>query len=150
MADVGRFRNVELPEMDEASVGSAGVKNGAVFIQSSTFGELPESFGIEKEFDKSWLLITNAAEEVEQEITESGCSLSAATSIEASAFGCDMKVLNRALNRVLEKAQANSLEFLEIVEISRHQDSGLEYVSILARARKIQREPASETILAVL
>jgi hypothetical protein len=50
----------------------------------------------------------------------------------------------------LEKAQENALEFLEIVEISRHQGSGLDYVSILARARKIQRELASETILAVV
>jgi hypothetical protein len=150
MADVGRFKNVDLSEMAGAGAGSAAVKKGTILVQSSAFGELPESFGIEKEFDKSWLLIANAAEEVEQQITKSGCSFSAATSIEASAFGCDSKVLNRAVNRVLEKAQKNALEFLEIVEISRHQDAGLDYVSILARGRRIQRELASEPILAVL
>ncbi len=150
MADVGRFRNVGLSELDGAGGGSAAVKKGTVFVQSSKFGELPESFGTEKQLDKSWLVITNAAEEVEQEITESGCSLSAATSLEASAFGCDSKVLNRAFNRLLGKAQENALEFLEIVEISRHQDSGLDYVSILARGRRIQRKPALQTALAVV
>jgi hypothetical protein len=36
------------------------------------------------------------------------------------------------------------------VEISRHQESGLDYVSILARATRIQNELASEPILAAV
>jgi hypothetical protein len=58
MADVGRFRYVDLSEMDGAGAGTATVKRGTVLVQSSAFGELPESFGIEKKFDKSWPLPT--------------------------------------------------------------------------------------------
>jgi hypothetical protein len=61
--------------------------------------------------------------------------------IEASAFGCDSKVLERAVNRALQKAADDELDALEITGVTLQQGSGLDYVSIFARARTVRREP---------
>ena len=60
--------------------------------------------------------------------------------IEASAFGCDSKVLERAVNRALQKAADAELDSLEITGVTVRQDSGLDYVSVFARATTIGRD----------
>ena len=61
--------------------------------------------------------------------------------IEASAFDCDSKVLERAVSRALQKAADDELDALEITRMTLQQNSGLDYVSIFARSRTIREEP---------
>jgi hypothetical protein len=46
----------------------------------------------------------------EQKITASGWLFSAGVLVEASAFGCDSKVVERAVNRALQKAADAELD----------------------------------------
>ena len=125
----------------------AGVGKGTVFIRPSAFGDLPESMRLETAWDTPWrVAIDVAAAAIEQELAKSGWLLSSAVLIEASAFGCDSKVLDRAIRRVLEHVEGKNFDSVEIMEIRRHEDSGLDYVSILARARRIRKERPSDTI----
>jgi hypothetical protein len=80
-------------------------------------------------------------EDAEQELVEAGWHFSADGLIEASAFGCDSKVLERAVSRALQKAADDELDALEITRMTLQQNSGLDYVSIFARSRTIRRNP---------
>jgi hypothetical protein len=71
----------------------------------------------------------------EQKITASGWLFSAGVLVEASAFGCDSKV-----NRALQKAADAELDSVEITGVTVRHDSGLDYASVLARVRTIQRD----------
>jgi hypothetical protein len=125
----------------------AHVGQGTVFVRPAEFVEPPYSMRLATEFHGTWLVITNAvAGGVEQEFMDSGRSLSAGVAMEASAFGCDSKVLDRAVRRLLETAAARSFDSVEITELRRHQDSGLDYVTILAVGRTVLREPPSEPV----
>jgi hypothetical protein len=76
----------------------------------------------------------------EQKITASGWLFSAGVLVEASAFGCDSKVVDRAVNRALQKAADAELDSVEITGVTVRHDSGLDYASVLARVRTIQRD----------
>lgn len=121
--------------------GRWGIKPGTVFVQSSAFAALTDSPRLEAKPHGSWFMVSNAElEEAEQKLAESGWYFSAGTDIEASAFGCDSKVLERAVNRALQKAADAELDSLEITGVTVRQDSGLDYASVLARATTIGRD----------
>jgi len=118
-----------------------GIKPGTVFVKSSAFAALAESARLEAKPHGSWVMVRNAEpEEEEQKLASSGWHFSAGTDIEASAFGCDSKVLERAVNRAFQKATDAELDSLEITGVTVRQDSGLDYVSVLARATTIRRD----------
>ena len=58
--------------------------------------------------------------------------------IEASAFGCDSSVSERALSRGLQKANQD-ITAVEIADITVEQDSCMTYVSMLALPRELQK-----------
>ena len=89
----------------------------------------------------SWMLVSNVEREGRTGLVESGTLVSADALIKASAFGCDGTVLERAVNRALQKAADDELDGLEITGVTLRQNSGLDYVSIFARARAVRREP---------
>ena len=89
----------------------------------------------------SWMLVSNVEREGRTGLVEAGTRVSADALIKASAFGCDGKVLERAVNRALQKAADDELDALEITGVTLRQNSGLDYVSIFARARAVRREP---------
>ena len=123
------------------------VDKGTVFVRTGLFEELPSAVTPEPEFFSSWMVVPDGiAEEVTRRTVDSNCMLSSETQIEASAFGCDSKVLIRAVTRALEKAADQAFDFAEIMEIDRREDSGLDYVSILARAVRIQRDSAANLV----
>ena len=126
---------------------SGSVNEGTLFVGPAAVAELADSMGLDTEFHGSWLVITNAvAGGVEQKFMDSGRSWSPGIAMEASAFGCDSKVLDRAIGRLLENAAARSLDSVEITELRQHQDSGLDYVTILALGRTLVREVPSEPV----
>jgi hypothetical protein len=75
-----------------------------------------------------------------QKLDDSGWLLSGDRSIEASAFRCDSKVMERALDRALQEAEKRGVNALEVIGVTLHQDCGLDYVSIFARGKTIRRE----------
>ena len=124
------------------------VEKGTVFVRPGLFEELPSAVTLELESFGSWMVVPDGiAKEVTWRTVDSNCMLSSETPIEASAFGCDSKVLARAVTRVLEKAADQAFDFVEIMEIERREDSGLDYVSILARAVRIQRDSAANLMV---
>jgi hypothetical protein len=127
--------------------GNAHVNKGTVFVRPAVVTESAESMWLDTEFHGSWQLINSvAAGGVEQELMDAGRSFSPGVAMEASAFGCDSKVLERAVRRLLENATAHSLDSVEITELRRHQDSGLDYVTILALGRTRLQELPSEGV----
>jgi hypothetical protein len=148
MSDGSRsFENNAFRESSEPAPGAveAHVGQGTVFVRPAAFVQPPDSMRLETEFHGTWLVITNAvAGGVKQEFMDSDRSLSAGVAVEASAFGCDSKVLDRAVRRLLENAAARSLDSVEITDLRRHQDSGLDYVTILAVGRTVLPELPSE------
>jgi len=125
----------------------AHVSQGTVFVRPAGLVEPPYSMRLETEFHGSWLVITNAvAGGVEQKFMDSGRSLSPGVAMEASAFGCDSRVLDRAVLRLLENAAARSLDSVEITELRRHQESGLDYVTVFALGRTILPELPPEPV----
>jgi hypothetical protein len=48
--------------------------------------------------------------------------------------------MERALDRALQEAEKRGLNALEVRQVTLHQDSGLDYISIVARGRTIRRE----------
>ena len=126
----------------ERDGGGWDVTAGTVFVRPSALAHLPGSFQIEPTLHGTWAMVSTAeAEDDEQKITASGRLFSAGVFVEASAFGCDSKVLERAVNRALQKAADAELDFLEITGVTVRHDSGLDYASVLARARTIRRGP---------
>jgi hypothetical protein len=93
------------------------------------------------------LKVRNAgAEDDEQKITASDWLFSAGVLVEASAFGCDSKVLERAVNRALQKAADAELDSIEITGVTVRHDSGLDYASVVARARTIRRDLTGDPV----
>jgi hypothetical protein len=90
------------------------------------------------EFCDYWLLVPDRmAEKVKRRAGERSSALFPERPLEASAFGCDSRVLERAVSRALQKARDQALDLVEIMEIEAREDSALDYVSILARAVRI-------------
>ena len=132
------FRESPVPARGSAE---AHVGQGTVFVRPAAIVEPQYSMRLETEFHGTWLVMTNSVSgEVEQEFMDLGRSLSAGVAMEASAFGCDSRVLDRAVRRLLENAAARSLDSVEITELRRHQDSGLDYVTVFALGRTILPE----------
>lgn len=150
MSDGSRsFAKNAFRESPEPARGSAEahVGQGTVFVRPAAFVQPPYSLRLETEFHGSWLVITNAvAGGVEQKFMDSGRSLSPGVAMEASAFGCDSRVLDRAVRRLLENAAARSLDSVEITELRRHQESGLDYVTVFALGRTILPELPPEPV----
>jgi len=118
------------------------VEPGTIFVKSSSFSTLSRSVRSEAKPFGSWILVSNVDREAaEQELVEAGTLVTADSLIEASAFGCDSTVLERAVNRALQKAADDELDALEITGVTLRQDSGLDYVSIFARARTFAENP---------
>lgn len=139
--------NTRVQELVRAgsTAGSGSVKEGTVFVGPAVAAEFADSIGLDTGFYGAWLALgSGAAREVEQEFMDRGRSFSVDVALEASAFGCDSKVLERAVRRLLENAAVNSLDSVEITELRRHEDSGLDYVTILGVGRKILPETSSE------
>jgi hypothetical protein len=85
------------------------------------------------------------AEEIERELASLGrLFLPTDSVIEASAFGCDSSVLERALSRALQKAADQDITVVEIAGITVDQNSCLSDVSILARARDLHKRSSEE------
>jgi hypothetical protein len=119
------------------------INRGTVFIRRGLLEEL-SGITLETEFFDSWLLVPDGmAEEVKRRARGPSRSLFSERPIEASAFGCDSGVLDRAVSRALQKARDQALDFVEIMEIEGREDSGLDYVSILARAVRIPVDSAA-------
>jgi len=128
----------------QAGLAASDIKKGTVFVRPAL---LAGSSRLEAKVRGSWLVVTNAlSEEVDQAFTDLGWSFSGDTPIEASAFGCDSKVLDRALDRTLQKAADNGVDILEIIEVTSHENSGLDYVSILACGRGIREASISDNV----
>lgn len=125
-------------------LAEAVVRKGTAFLRPGLFEELPTSVTLEAESLGSWMVVPDGiAKEVTGRTVESKWLWSSETPIEANAFGCDSKVLARAATRTLLKAADQAFDLVEIMEIERHEDSGLDYVSILARAVRIRRDSAA-------
>jgi hypothetical protein len=78
---------------DRATLGS---RTGTTFVKSSPFSTLSSSVRSEAKPFGSWILVSNVEREAaERELVEAGTLVSADSLIEASAFGCDSKVLER-------------------------------------------------------
>ena len=126
----------------ERGGGRSDVEPGTIFVKSSLLSTLPSHVRSDEKPYGSWMMVSNVEREaVEQELVEAGRLASADALIEASAFGCDSKVLERAVNRALQKAADDELDALEVTGVTLQQNSGLDYVSIFARARTVRREP---------
>ena len=131
----------------EPNGGEVHVGRGTVFVRPAVLAEPSDSVQLDTDFHGPWLVVTNGmAKEGERELIESGRSPSAGTVVEASAFGCDSKVLDRAVRRLLESAAGNALDAVEITELTRRQDAGLEYISIRALGTTVEGEPVFEAV----
>ena len=124
--------------------GRWDVRPGTIFLQSSALSELPNSAQLDAKPYGTWVMVSHAhIAEAEQKFTEGGWLLSAGSAIEASAFGCDSNVLQRAVNRALQKAADAGRTVLEITGVTLDQDACLDYVSIFACAKTMRRGPTS-------
>ena len=113
------------------------VNQGTVFARRSLLQDLSSMAPATEFLDSWWLVPDDLAADVKRRASESSRWLSLGTPIEAGAFGCDSKVVDRAVSRVLEKARDQAFDLVEIMEMERREESGLDYVSILARAVRI-------------
>ena len=130
----------------EPNGGEVHVGRGTVFVRPDVLAEPSDSVQLDTDFHGPWLVVTNGmAKEGERELIESGRSPSAGTVVEASAFGCDSKVLDRAVRRLLERCR-NALDAVEITELTRRQDAGLEYISIRALGTTVEGQPVFEAV----
>jgi len=124
-------------------------QEGDVFIRSWMIERMPRSVHLAETQYKSWVdesryefwLAANAdAKEIERELASLGwLFLPTESVIEASAFGCDSSVLERALSRALQKAADQDITVVEIADITVDRGSCLSDASILARARDLQK-----------
>jgi hypothetical protein len=146
--------NIQSPERVACGGGStqpgggiSDVQPGTIFLHCSVFSELPNSVQLDAHPCGSWMMISNAdTAEAEEKFIEEGWFFSAGAAIEASAFGCDSKVVERAVNRALQKATDDERGVLEITGVTLVQDSCLDYVSIFALARTIRRGPTPDLV----
>ncbi len=120
------------------------IKEGTIFVRSSMISELPSSIQVEATSHESWTMVSGSnPEEVGSKLIEAGWMHSPGASIEESAFGCDSEVQERAVDRALQKAADKDFKCVEITGVTHYQDSGLNYVSLFARARILRREPVA-------
>ena len=126
------------------------VKKGDVFIRSWMIDRMPrsvqlvetqyESWVDESRYEFWWVAANADADEIEHELLPLGCLFFPTQNvIEASAFGCDSSVSERALSRVLQKAADQDITAVEIADITVEQDSCMTYVSMLALPRELQK-----------
>ena len=126
------------------------VKKGDVFIRSWMIDRMPRSAQLRETQYESWVdqshyefwwVAANAdADEIEHELLPLGwLFFPTGNVIEASAFGCDSSVSERALSRVLQKAADQDITAVEIADITVEQDSCMTYVSMLALPRELQK-----------
>lgn len=135
------------PSTGEPRSEKREIKEGTIFVRSSMVSELPRSIQTEATCHESWTMVSGSnPEEVGQKLIEAGWMHSRGGSIKESAFGCDSQVLQRAVNRALQKAANNDLDCVEITGVTQHQNSGLNYVSLFARARILRREPVASLV----
>lgn len=140
---------VMLQEATCAATARPTVKKGDVFIRSWMIDRMPsavqleetqyESWVDESRYD-SWWVATNAdADKIEHELVPLGWLFFPTKNvIEASAFGCDSSVSERALSRVLQKAADQDITAVEIADMTVEQNSCITYVSMLALPRELQ------------
>ena len=131
------------------------VKKGDVFIRSWMIERMPRSVQLAETQYESWVdesryefwLAANAdANEIERELASLGWLFFPTENvIEASAFGCDSSVLERALSRALQKAADQDITAVEIADITVDQDSCLTDVSILALPRDLQKSAVPDS-----
>lgn len=97
---------------------------------------------------ESWLRVANAdAEEVEHEFAGLGWLFSSTeTVIAAEAFGCDIGVLSRALSRAMQKAADMDLTAIEITGVEVRHDSGVDYMSLAVRTRKLEKKKGLKSV----
>jgi hypothetical protein len=128
-------------------VGEVHFGKGTVFVRPAVLPEPSDLVQFHTDFNGPWLVLTNGvAKRVDRELLESGRSFSVTGVVEASAFGCDSKVLERAVRRLLESAAGNALDAVEITGLTRRQDTGLEYISIRALGTTVEEEPVFEAV----
>ena len=126
------------------------VKKGDVFIRSWVIDRMPRSaqFGETKyeswvdgsRYEFWWVAANAVADQIEHELLPLGWLFFPTQNvIEASSFGCDSSVSERALNRALQKAADQDITAVEIADITVEQDSCMTYVSMLALPRELQK-----------
>jgi len=126
----------------ELDGNAAMVMKGTILVRPTVFEKWLDTRGPEAKSDGSWLIVHHAAaHEVEEELLASGKLLFSGDSVDASAFGCDGRVFERAIDRAVRQAARAGFDHLEIVDIARREDSGLDYVSIRARAKEVREAP---------
>lgn len=107
------------PETELMTVQPGVIGPGSFLIQSWVVCGLPKSVLLETQIFGHWqLVVTSSAREIEDQLAEAGwhcCAM--APAIEASAFGCDDDVVNRALNRLVQVTNGDS-NAIEITGIS--------------------------------
>ena len=141
---------VILREATCAATARPTVKKGDVFIRSWMIDRMPRSAQLRQTQYESWVdqsryefwwVAANAdADEIEHELLPLGWLFYLAENvIEASAFGSDSRVLERALSRALQKAADQDITAVEIADITVEQDSCMTYVSMLALPRELQK-----------
>ena len=119
------------------------VKAGTMFVRPSMFLSLPESVHLAVAPHQYWMMVSGADPgETTQKLIRAGWIFSVGSPIEGSAFGCDSEVLERAVNRALQKATDGDHDCVEITGVELDQHSGLDYVSLFARVMTLRREPA--------
>jgi len=132
------------PETEPTTVQPGVIGPGSFLIQSWAVHGLPKSVLLETQILGHWQLVVNlSTREIEDQLAEAGwhcCAM--APAIDASAFGCDDDVVNRALNRLVEVTSEDS-NAIEITGITTTQFLGLDYVSVSALARHVEKEPVS-------
>jgi len=141
-----RAIDIEDPSAEDVEHATGGkVGKGTVFVQSFVLADLAGVSWDETDSHGSWIAFRNEqAERVKKELIDAGRSVFADNLIEAGAFGCDSRVLDRAVDRALQHASDNGVDLLEIMEVVARHDSGIEYIEILARGRRIRIASADE------
>ena len=131
-------------ETELRTVGPGVIAPGTFLIQSWAVPGLPKSVLLETQPFGHWQVIVNlSTREIEDQLAEAGwhcCRM--APAIETTTLGCGDDVLDRALSRLLEVTSGDS-NAIEITGITTLQFLGLDYVSISALARHVEKEPVS-------
>ena len=122
---------------------SGTIKAGTVMMKAGTI--IPQSLRVETElFSRGWEIIKNAdadADAVDRDIRRVDWNFFfLAASIHATALGYwGERIVRRAMERVLAKAEPSKFNCLEITEVSTRQFLGFPYVHVSAHSRHIQK-----------
>lgn len=122
------------------------IKPGIILIKDGTL--LPEVLRFESEpCAPGWRLVRNLdGYGLGRQIHEAGWTFSCRPGeIGATAFGLDeQKTLRRAVEQILvnlESAEFNSLEIMRVVSEASKRFQGVQYVTVSAQSRDIQKAP---------